>query len=77
MRCGTESRRITLVAAIASGGETIAPSANAAAQGRLGTMEWATHAIVIVVKRTNPMASSKIGRKLRRKSRHDVKSAAG
>src|SRR5260370_33621186 len=35
IRCGTGSRRRTAVAKTASGGDTIAPNANAAAQGKV------------------------------------------
>jgi hypothetical protein len=44
MRCGGRSGRSTAVAATASGGATMAPSAIAAAQGRLGTRACATTA---------------------------------
>ena len=65
------------VAATASGGETIATRAKAAAHGSAGTMECAIHATASVVANTSPMASRSIGRRFRRKSRHDVNNAAG
>lgn len=43
IRCGTGRRRVTFVAATASGGETIAPSENAAAQVSDGMSECATN----------------------------------
>jgi len=58
------------VAATASGGDTIAPRAKAAAHGSAGTMECAIQATASVVARTNPMASRSIGRRFRSKSRH-------
>ena len=60
------------VAATASGGATMAPSANAAAAGRPGIATWATTPTTIVVNRTRPMASSAIGRALALKSRIGV-----
>ena len=77
MRWGTPSRRMIAVAATASGGETIAPSAKAAAQGSAGTMECAIQATASVVASTSPIASRNIGRRFRRKSRHEVNKAAG
>ena len=65
------------VAAIASGGETIAPSAKAAAQGSPGRIVCAIHAIAKVVTSTRPIAAMSMGRRFRRKSRHEVNNAAG
>ena len=76
-RCGTASRRITAVAAIASGGEMMAPSANAAAQGREGMAACATAATASIVMSTKPIARNRIGRRFRRKSRQDVNRAVG
>src|SRR5476651_2738314 len=39
---GSATRSSTALAAMASGGETIAPSAKQTAQGRPGTIRWAT-----------------------------------
>jgi hypothetical protein len=64
------------VAATASGGETIAPNANATAQGISGMSQWATAATAIVVAMTKPIASMEIETLQRLKSRHDVNSAA-
>jgi hypothetical protein len=75
-RRGTGRRCVTAVAATASGGETIAPSTNAAAHGRSGTIQCATAATAQVVNSTSPMASSEIGRRLALKSRQLVSSAA-
>ena len=52
MRCGGRSCRRTAVAAAASGGATMAPSAIAAAQGIAGTSACATHATAAVVRPT-------------------------
>jgi hypothetical protein len=76
MRRGIFMRCSTAVAAMASGGETIAPRISAAAQGSLGINECATQATATVVVSTSPKACSAIGRRFRRKSRHDVKNAA-
>src|ERR671916_1808927 len=74
MRRGTPRRWATVVAAMASVGETIAPSTNAAAQGRSVTV-WTTAATTRVVISTSPTASSEIALTFARKSRHEVKSA--
>ena len=57
------------VAAIGSVGETTAPSTNAAAHGRPGTISCATTATTTIVRSTRPIASSPTGRKFARKSR--------
>ena len=71
------NRLNTAVAATASGGETIAPSANATAHGACGTSHLNATPTASVVVATKPMANSRIGRRNRRKSRHDVARAAG
>ena len=72
-RRGTPSRWKIVVAATASGGATMAPSANAAAQPRPGISAWATTATMIVVVRTSPTDSRPIARRLALKSRIEVK----
>src|SRR5215217_7968222 len=74
MRRGTPRRWATVVAAMASVGETIAPRTKAATHGIPMTV-WTTAATPKVVISTSPTASSEIGLMLARKSRHDVKSA--
>ena len=64
------------VAAIGSVGETTAPSTNAAAHGRSGTISWATTATTTIVSRTSPTESSPTGRTFARRSRSEVKNAA-
>ncbi len=64
------------LAATASGGDTIAPSATAAGQLNPGMTKRATAATTAVVASTSPTASRVIGRRLARKSRSDVKYAA-
>ena len=76
MRRGAPMRRMTAVAATGSVGETIAPSANAAAHGSPATTAWATTATETVVTSTSPTASVEIGRKSARRSRSDWKNAA-
>ena len=75
MRRGTPRRRKIAVAATASGGATIAPSATAAATG-MSVSCWTRRATAAVVNRTSPIASSRIGRRLALKSRIGVKYAA-
>ena len=60
---GTFSRLVTAVAATASGGETMAPRTNAAAQGRPRRW-WATRPMTAVVRITSRTASIVIGRRL-------------
>ena len=60
IRAGSRSRRATAVAATGSGGDTTAPSTQAAAQGR--PPAWATTATTAVVATVSPTASSRIGR---------------
>ena len=64
------------VAASGSVGATIAPRANAAAQGRPSTIAWATTATAKVVTRTSPIESIEIARRSARRSRSDEKNAA-
>ena len=73
---GTPRRRNTDVAASASVGATIAPSANAAAQPMLGTSVWATAATTTVVKMTRAIERRAIGPRFRRRSRSGVWNAA-
>ncbi len=74
MRRGTPRRWATVVAAMASVGETIAPRTKAAAQGS-PVKVWTTTATTKVVIRTSPTASSEIALTFARKSRHEVKIA--
>src|ERR687898_2575323 len=74
MRRGTPRRWATEVAAMASVGETMAPSTKAAPQGSPTTV-WATEATTKVVISTSPTASGVIGLTLALKSRQLVKSA--
>ena len=71
-RGGTPSRRKIAVAATASGGATMAPSAKATAGSRNGMMARATSPTTSVVNSTRPTASSAIGRALALKSRIGV-----
>jgi len=64
------------VAAIGSVGETTAPSTNAAAHGRSGTIACATTATTTIVRSTRPTASNPTGRTFERRSRSEVKNAA-
>ena len=64
------------VAATASGGETMAPNAKAAAHPMSGTKAWTTTATATMVASTRPTASSEIGRMLCQSSRGEVKKAA-
>ena len=75
-RGGTLSRRSTATAATASGGETIAPSANAAGQPISGRTVCTTTATATVVARTSPTASERIGRSSALTSRIAVSKAA-
>ncbi len=75
-RRGRPTRRATAVVATASGGATMAPSANAAAKDSPGTTQRATTATTSAVKATRPTESSAIGRRLRRMSISEVRIAA-
>lgn len=74
-RRGSFSRDSTAPAATASGGETIAPSAKQAAQGKPGASSFAAQATATVVNTTQPTACSRIGRRLARNSCQSVKKA--
>ena len=60
-RWGTASGRSTATADMASGGATMAPSANAAASGMPGMTATPTNATTAVVNTTSPTDSSRIG----------------
>ena len=72
MRCGGRSGRSTAVAATASGGATMAPSAIAAAQGRPGTSACATTATAAVVRPTATITRLTSGAQLSRRSRSEA-----
>ena len=76
IRRGTPSRDAIAVAAIASGGATMAPSAIATDHGMSGMSAWATTATVNAVAKTRPTASELIVPRLARKLRTGVKYAA-
>ena len=73
---GIPTRRATALAAIASGGATIAPSANPAASGRPGISQAATNPTTSVVKMTNPTERLINARRFARKSMNEVLYAA-
>src|SRR6476660_5126186 len=75
-RRGTGSRDTIAAAATASGGETIAPSATAAAHGMPGKSARAVIATATVVVSTSPIASQPMLRRFALKSLSDVKNAA-
>ncbi len=68
-RCGGRNCRRTAVAADASEGATMAPSATAAAQGRPGTIACAATATAATVSATTTTASAPIGSQFARMSR--------
>jgi hypothetical protein len=72
-RRGSPSRCAMAVAATASGGEMMAPSAKAAGQPIAGAMACTTSATTPVVASTRPTASRPIGRALSSSSRGEVK----
>jgi len=76
MRRGMLRRDRIAVAATASGGDTIAPSTKATAQGTSGNSSLSVTPTASVVAATRPIASSPIGRICALKSVHDVSSAA-
>src|SRR6266545_180095 len=76
IRRGSPIRRATAVAATASGGATIAPSAKQAASGTFGSSPCITNATQVAVKRTSPTANSRIGRRLNRNAGTEVSMAA-
>ncbi len=75
-RRGAPTRRMISVAASGSVGDTIAPSANAAAHGRPEIISCATTATAQVVNRTSPIEVSEIARASARSSRRLAKNAA-
>jgi hypothetical protein len=70
------SRERMVVAATASGGETMAPSTKAAAQGTEGTISFSVNPTASVVTITSPIASRPIERIWDLKSLQEVSSAA-
>ena len=76
MRWGGRSCRRTAVAAAASGGDTIAPRAMAAAHGMAGTRARTTTATTNVVRSTLTMARLATATQLSRRSRGDESYAA-
>lgn len=72
IRRGSRSPASTALAATASGGDTMAPSAKHAAQGKPGTTRCATTPTTSVVNATAPTASCTMIRRLARKSRQAV-----
>ena len=70
---GSLRRCSTALAATASGGETMAPSATPAGQGSDGMSHLATSATITVVKTTAPTDNKRIGRSWAWKSRQTVK----
>src|SRR5690349_20219434 len=75
-RLGSPNPLVADVAATASGGEMMAPSTKASAQPSPGINISATHATAHVVKITQPIASSVMGRLAVLKSAHEVFHAA-
>ena len=73
IRRGAPRFRKTAVAAIASGGDTIAPRTNQTARSSPGIAAFMTTATAAAVNRTSPIASSRIGRPLALKSRYGVR----
>lgn len=65
---GRRMRRSSAIGATASGGETIAPSTKPTAQERPST-KWEMAATAAAVTRTQPIASSRMGRRLARNPR--------
>src|SRR5690242_14393446 len=76
IRCGRRTWRSTAVAAAASGGATMAPSATAAAQGRAGSSHRATAATAPTVRPTAPSTRPPTGAQLSRRSRGLASKAA-
>src|SRR2546430_813957 len=75
-RLGGRSWRSTAVAAAASGGATMAPSAIAAAHGICGTRARATRATTTTVSATAPIARLATDRQFARRSRGEASKAA-
>jgi hypothetical protein len=73
IRRGTPRRRAIAVAASGSVGDTIAPSANAAAHGSPSIAAWATTATEHAVSSTSPIEVSVIDRTSARRSRTEEK----
>ena len=76
IRRGTPSRLVIDTAASGSVGDTIAPSANAAAHGSPSIAACATSATEHIVMSTSPIAVRVIARACARRSRTDEKYAA-
>ena len=70
--CGNLTCRMTAVAAAASGGATMAPSAIATGHGMPGTSQCATSATAITVVPTAAMTRPATGFQLARRSRSEV-----
>ena len=68
MRRGSRMRRAMASGARASGGETIAPSTKPTAQGQPSN-QFVAAETAMVVKTTQPIASTRIGRRLNWNSR--------
>ena len=75
-RCGVFRRRSTAVAAAASGGDTIAPSAMAVAHDISGMTSRATQATAAMVRSTVKKARLSTGARLWRRSRGEASYAA-
>src|SRR5215203_806797 len=75
-RCGGRSCLRTVVAAAASGGATMAPSAIAAAHGMSGTSSRVTTATMAIVRTTAPRARLVTARQFARRSRGEESKAA-
>ena len=73
IRFGSRNRFRMAAAATASGGATMAPRAIAAHQGMSGTKCFAVTAISPAVKKTAPIASIRMGRRLSRKAGQSVR----
>src|ERR1700737_4714115 len=69
---GTANRANVAIAATASGGDTIAPSTNAAGHPSPGTSRSATNATATVLSTTSPIALPRIGRRLARNNVQSV-----
>ncbi len=68
--------RMTAIAATGSGGETMAPSVNAAAQVNSGVSACATTATAAMVRSTSSVPNRRMGQRFARKSRSELVSAA-
>ncbi len=74
MRRGSCSLRAIDSGATASGGEMMAPSTKPTGHGSPSS-QWVAAAAASVVNTTQPMASSEIGRRLKRNSRQLIATA--